>query len=76
MKLKSSFLIRDQVQLAGKKRTHEGAEKTTVKVQGVVNYPELKKVLILPNTKQNADCIKKSKRRNELFFIMLCKYVN
>lgn len=62
----------DQVQM--KKRTHDGVEKTektTVKVQGVINYPELNKVLILPNTKQNVDSIKKAKRRNELFFLML-----
>ncbi|XP_074025647.1 SUMO1 activating enzyme subunit 1 [Leptinotarsa decemlineata] len=63
----------DQVQLTGKgkKRKHDGEEKTTVKVQGTINYPELKKVIILPNTKQNADCIKKTKRRNDLFFLML-----
>ncbi|CAG9859237.1 unnamed protein product [Phyllotreta striolata] len=63
----------DQIKLAGKKRTHgeKDHEKTTIKVQGVINYPELKKVLILPNTKQSADSIKKSKRRNELFYIML-----
>ncbi|KAJ8950495.1 hypothetical protein NQ318_015239, partial [Aromia moschata] len=61
----------DQVQLAGKKRTHSGDEKTTVKVQGVINYPELNKILILPNTKQNADSIKKIRRRNELFYLML-----
>ncbi|CAG9823641.1 unnamed protein product [Phaedon cochleariae] len=61
----------DQVQLSGKKRNHEGVEKTTVKVQGTINYPELNKVIILPNRKQNADSIKKMKRRNELFFLML-----
>lgn len=67
-------VYRDQVKLTGKKRGHDGTEKTTVKVQGVIHYPELNKVLILPNTKQNAASIKKSRRRNELFFIMLGKY--
>ncbi|VEN34947.1 unnamed protein product [Callosobruchus maculatus] len=61
----------DQVQLIGKKRKHDGAEKTTVKVKGEITYPELNKVIILPNTKQSADSIKKSKRRNELFYVML-----
>nr|CAH7737592.1 unnamed protein product [Callosobruchus chinensis] len=61
----------DQVVLIGKKRKHDGAEKTTVKVKGEINYPELNKVVILPNTKQSADSIKKSKRRNELFYVML-----
>ncbi|KAJ8916730.1 hypothetical protein NQ315_013934 [Exocentrus adspersus] len=61
----------DQIQLAGKKRSHDGVEKTTLKVQGVINYPDLNKVLIFPNTKQNAASVKKSRRRNELFFLML-----
>ncbi|XP_072376456.1 SUMO-activating enzyme subunit 1 [Diabrotica undecimpunctata] len=62
----------DQIQLVkkGKKRTHKG-EKVTVKVQCEINYPDLNKVLILPNTKQNIDSIKKSKRRNDLFYLVL-----
>ncbi|XP_044750974.1 SUMO-activating enzyme subunit 1 [Coccinella septempunctata] len=61
----------DRVQMLGKKRSHDGSEKTTVQVQGQIDYPELNKVLIFPNTKQSVDAIKKSKRRNELFFLML-----
>ncbi|CAH1967077.1 unnamed protein product [Acanthoscelides obtectus] len=61
----------DQIKLIGKKRKHDGSDKTSVKVKGEINYPELNKVIILPNTKQSADSIKKSKRRNELFYAML-----
>lgn len=59
--------------MVGKKRAHDGTEKTTIKVQGVLHYPELKKVLVLPNTKQNIS-VKKVKKRNELFFLMLGEY--
>lgn len=65
-------IFRDQVVISGKKRGHDGSEKATVKVQGVLHYPELNKVLVLPNTKQNIS-VKKVKRRNELFFLMLGK---
>lgn len=61
--------------MLGKKRSHDGSEKTTVQVQGQIEYPELNKVLIFPNTKQNVEAIKKSRRRNELFFLMLGNYL-
>lgn len=66
------YFFRDRVVMAGKKRAHDGTEKTTKKVKGLINYPELNKVIVLPNTKQNVP-IKKVKRRNELFFLMLGK---
>lgn len=65
----------DQLKLVAKKRAHDGtetkAEKETVKVKGQIDYPDLNKVIILPNTKQSVDSIKKVKRRNEYFFLML-----
>ncbi|KAJ8984071.1 hypothetical protein NQ317_006569 [Molorchus minor] len=61
----------DQIQLSTKKRSHEGFEKKTEKVQRSIKYPELNKILIMPNTKQNADSVKNPKRRNELFYLML-----
>lgn len=64
----------DQVVLTGKKRNHDHVEPTTNQVKRILNYPGLKKVLILPNTKQNIT-INNSKRRNELFFLMLGKYL-
>ncbi|CAH0557956.1 unnamed protein product [Brassicogethes aeneus] len=63
--------IEEQIQLKGKKRDHKGEEKQTVKVENTINYPELKKVVILPNSKQSIEGIKKKKRRNVLFFVML-----
>ncbi|XP_060517388.1 SUMO-activating enzyme subunit 1 [Cylas formicarius] len=67
--------IADQPKLLGKKRGHDSketkAEREILKVKGEIKYPELYKVIILPNKKQNADCIKKSKRRNEYLFLML-----
>ncbi|ERL89128.1 SUMO-activating enzyme subunit 1 [Dendroctonus ponderosae] len=65
----------DQLRLVSKKRvldaTETKPEKETVNVKGQIVYPELNKVLILPNTKQSVDHIKKVKRRNEYFFLML-----
>lgn len=65
----------DQVKLIAKKRAHDGTEtkpeKETVKVKSEMIYPELNKVIILPNTKQSVEHIKKVKRRNEYFFLML-----
>ncbi|KAF7269622.1 hypothetical protein GWI33_017347 [Rhynchophorus ferrugineus] len=65
----------DQLKLVAKKRTHDGIEekpeKETVKVRSEIVYPELNKVIILPNTKQSVEPIKKVKRRNEYFFLML-----
>lgn len=60
----------EQVQY-NKKRSHDGAEKATIQKEGCIEYPELEKILIFPNTKQKADSIKKCNRRNELFFVML-----
>lgn len=60
----------EQVQY-NKKRSHDGAEKETIQKEGCIEYPELEKILIFPNTKQKADSIKKCYRRNELFFVML-----
>ncbi|XP_066251142.1 SUMO-activating enzyme subunit 1 [Euwallacea similis] len=65
----------DQLKLIGKKRNHDGTEskpeKETVRVKGQIVYPEINKVIILPNTKQSVDHIKKVKRRNDFFFLML-----
>ncbi|KAK9870538.1 hypothetical protein WA026_008100 [Henosepilachna vigintioctopunctata] len=61
----------DRVQMLPKKRTQDGSVKTTIQVKGQIDYPELNKVLIFPNTKQSIDAIKKSNRRNGLFFLML-----
>lgn len=76
----TDFLCRDRVQLATKKRSHTGtvvqsSEKMTIKVTGKTEYPELNKVLVLPGTKQKLTPIKKAKRRNELFYLMLSKFV-
>lgn len=67
---------RDRIQMLGKKRSYDGSEKSSVQVQGQIEYPELNKVLVFPNTKQSVDAIKKSKRRNELFFLMLGNDLN
>ncbi|XP_066141922.1 SUMO-activating enzyme subunit 1 [Euwallacea fornicatus] len=65
----------DQLKLIGKKRNHDGTEskpeKETIRVKGQIVYPEINKVIILPNTKQSVDHIKKVKRRNDYFFLML-----
>lgn len=65
----------DQVKLAGKKRHRDGTEtkppKETVKIRGQINYPELAKVIVLPNAKQSVDHIKRVRKRNEYFFLML-----
>lgn len=63
--------LEEQVILAGKKRSHDGDEKSTIKITGKIEYPALNKVIILPNTKQSTEPIKKVKRRNEYFFLML-----
>ncbi|KAL1490596.1 hypothetical protein ABEB36_013262 [Hypothenemus hampei] len=75
----SDFLVHDycedQLKLAGKKRAYDGSaakpENETVRVKSQIVFPELNKVLILPNTKQSVEHIKKVKRRNEYFFLML-----
>lgn len=63
--------------MVSKKRTHDSTEikpeRETVKVKSEIVYPELNKVIILPNTKQSVESIKKVKRRNEYFFLMLSK---
>lgn len=51
----------------------QSSEKTTVKVVGKMQYPELNKVLVLPDTKQKTEPVKKVKRRNDLFYLMLGK---
>lgn len=55
--------------IAGKKRTHDGklqnVERTTVKVQNTLKYPELREVLTLP------EATVKAKRRNPYFYLML-----
>ncbi|XP_050307205.1 SUMO-activating enzyme subunit 1 [Anthonomus grandis grandis] len=65
----------DQIKLPTQKRAHDGTmikgEKEIVKTKGQIIYPELKRVIILPNTKQSIDHIKKTKRRNEYFYLML-----
>lgn len=65
------LFCRDKIILSGKKRKQDETEKTTVQVQSTLNYPELNKVVILPNTKQSVEPIKKTKRHNEYFFLML-----
>lgn len=58
------------------KRGHEGKEKkSTVKYELVLKYPELKKVIVLPNSKQSVDTIKNIRRLNPLFFVMLSKSI-
>lgn len=67
------------MKLAGKKRHRDGTEtkppKETVKVRRQINYPELAKVIILPNAKQSVDHIKRVRRRNEYFFLMLGEWI-
>lgn len=69
------------MQLASKKRDRDGkvvqsSEKTTVKVVGKFQYPPLNKVLVLPDSKQKIEPIKKVKRRNDFFYLMLGKFNN
>ncbi|KAJ3644564.1 hypothetical protein Zmor_022288 [Zophobas morio] len=61
----------DRVQLqSGQKRGHDG-EKKTIKVEAKMTFPPLNKVLILPNTKQDINAIKKMSRPNNLFVALL-----
>lgn len=71
------FFFRNEVVLPEKKRAHDGTlitgEKSIVRKVRTVTYPDLNKVLILPDTKQKTEPIKKTKRRNPLFYLMLSK---
>lgn len=70
----------NEVVLPEKKRAHDGTliagEKSIVRKIKSYNYPDLNKVLILPDTKQKTEAIKKVKRRNPLFYLMLSKRWN
>lgn len=70
----------NEVVLPEKKRAHDGTliagEKTIVRKIRSFAYPDLNKVLILPDTKQKTEAIKKVKRRNPLFYLMLSKPYN
>lgn len=71
------FYFSNEVVLPEKKRAHDGTlvvgEKTIVRKVRSFVYPDLNKVLILPDTKQKTEAIKKVKRRNPLFYLMLSK---
>lgn len=72
------FVCRNEVVLPEKKRAHDGTlitgEKSIVRKVRTFTYPDLNKVLILPDTKQKTESIKKTKRRNPLLYLMLSKY--
>lgn len=74
--IRSAIVIfRNEVVLPEKKRAHDGSlivsEKKIVRKLRTFIYPDLNKVLILPDTKQRTEAIKKVKRRNPLFYLML-----
>lgn len=59
--------------MSGKKRKQDESEKTVVQVQSTLNYGELKLVLPLPLNKERAnEHLKKMKRPNRNFFLMMC----
>lgn len=75
--MSNEFCCSNEVVLPEKKRAHDGTlvtgEKRMIRTAKVFNYPDLNKVLILPDTKQKTEAIRKVKRRNPLFYLMLSK---